>query len=320
MDAVDTLPLSAVATESGRLANTSAPSRTTSSFPPASVVTCRQIGTADLGGIAGLLHEGFPRRSAAGWMVALRRLGAHVTPHDSPQYGYMLETCGVAVGILLLISAALEDEPSGAIRCNVSSWYVRPAFRLYAPLLVSRAIKDRSVTYVNVSPASQTWQIIEAQGFRRFCNGAFAAIPLLSLRSESGRVTRITGANSSGSRLPLRELRILQDHANYGCISLCLEAGKDTFPFIFRRRKFKAPLPCAQLVYCRDLSDLARFARPLGRYLALRGMPWVLIGADAPVPNLVGRYFDNKLPMYFKGTHRPRPGELAYTEAALFGL
>jgi hypothetical protein len=49
-------------------------------------------------------------------------------------------------------------------------------------------------------------------------------------------------------------------------------------------------------------------------------MPWVLVGADAPIPDLAGRYFENKLPMYFKGTNRPHPGELAYTEAALLGL
>ena len=283
-------------------------------------VSCRLIRSTNLEEIAELLHEGFPRRSTAGWMVALGRLDSHATPDGFPTYGYMLEAGRVAVGVLLLITTALEDK-SGLVRCNVSSWYVRPAYRLYAPLLVSRAIKDRSVTYVNVSPASQTWPIIEAQGFRRFCNGAFAAMPILSLRSEPGRITRIDGAHSCDGRLPSRERRILKDHAKYGCISVCLETGDDVIPFVFRRRLFKrSPLPCAQLIYCRDQNDLARFARPLGRFLALRGMPWVLVGADAPIPNLAGRYFENKLPMYYMGTNRPRPGELAYTEAAVFGL
>jgi hypothetical protein len=267
-----------------------------------------------------LLHEGFPRRSAAGWLLALHRLGAHATPASFPSYGYVLQAGDVAVGVLLLISALLDDEPSSSVRCNGSSWYVHPSFRPYAPLLVSRAIRDRSVTYVNISPSTETWPIIEAQGFRRFCNGVFAAIPLLSLRWQSGKITRIQWSREIDCRLSARELRILRDHANYGCISLCLTTDKEAFPFVFRRRWFKAPLPCAQLIYCRDQDDVARFTRPLGAYLALRGMAWVLMGANAPIPDLVGLYFNNKLPMYFIGTNRPRAGELSYTEAAMFGL
>jgi hypothetical protein len=298
----------------------SAPAKHVVSRQAARGVSCRSIHSADLEKIAVLLYEGFPRRSKAGWLAAIDRLNSHTTPDGFPTYGYLLEAGRVAVGVLLLITTALGDT-SSQVRCNVSSWYVRPAYRLYAPLLVSRAIKDRSATYVNVSPALQTWPIIEAQGFRRFCNGAFAAMPILSLCSERGKITRIDGTQSWDGRLPFREHRILKDHAKYGCISVCLERGQDTIPFVFRRRLFeRIPIPCAQLIYCRDQSDMARFARPLGLFLALRGMPWVLVGADAPIPNLAGRYFENKLPMYYMGTNRPRTGEIAYTEAAVFGL
>ena len=51
-------------------------------------------------------------------------------------------------------------------RCNLSSWYVEPSFRAYAPLLVSQALRHKHVTYLNVSPAPHTLPIIEAQGFR----------------------------------------------------------------------------------------------------------------------------------------------------------
>ena len=64
-------------------------------------------------------------------------------------------------------------------RCNLSSWYVDPAFRAYATLLVSHALSHRDVTYLNVSAAPHTWPIIEAQGFARYCDGIFVAVPLL---------------------------------------------------------------------------------------------------------------------------------------------
>jgi hypothetical protein len=34
----------------------------------------------------------------------------------------------------------------------------------------------------------------------------------------------------------------------------------------------------------------------------------------------MGKYFDGVAPKYFKGPTRPRLGDLAYTEAAMFGM
>ena len=89
---------------------------------------------------------------------------------------------------------------------------------------------------------------------------------------------------------------------------------------MFRPRLVKGVIPCAQLVYCRDVDDFVRFARPIGRFLARRGQALVLIDANGPIPALIGRYFDAKMPKYFKGPDRPRLGDLAYTEAAMFGV
>ena len=79
-------------------------------------------------------------------------------------------------------------------------------------------------------------------------------------------------------------------------------------------------MSCAQLVYCRDIDDFVRFARPIGRFLALRGRPLIIIDANGPIRGLVGHYFAGRMPRYFRGPERPRLGDLAYTEAALFGM
>jgi len=174
---------------------------------------------------------------------------------------------------------------------------------------------------VNVSAAEATWPIIEAQGFRRFCNGAFAAIPLFGRRAIKGKVTAINAFSRDDHRLQLKEWHILSDHERYGCISVCCETMEGSYPFVFRRRLFRRhPLPCAQLIYCADQGDFERCAKLLGRFLASRGMPWVLVAGDGPMVDIPGRYFPNKMPMYFLGTRPKHPGDLAYTEAALFGL
>ncbi len=57
-----------------------------------------------------------------------------------------------------------------------------------------------------------------------------------------------------------------------------------------------------------------------GRYLALRGRPFLVLDASDPIAGLTGRYFDGTMPKFFRGPVRPRLGDLAYTETALFGM
>jgi hypothetical protein len=60
--------------------------------------------------------------------------------------------------------------------------------------------------------------------------------------------------------------------------------------------------------YCRDIADFVRFAAPLGRFLAPRGGLIVMIDANDPVPGLVGKFFRDKMPKYFRGQRGPRLG------------
>jgi hypothetical protein len=62
------------------------------------------------------------------------------------------------------------------------------------------------------------------------------------------------------------------------------------YPFVFRHRLAKAVVPCAQLIYCRDTADVARFAGTIGRHLAARLCPLVVIDAVGPMPGLPGIY------------------------------
>jgi len=109
-------------------------------------------------------------------------------------------------------------------------------------------------------------------------------------------------------------------HAQYSCVSLWCETSTDAHPFVFLPRLVKGFVPCAQLIYCRSIDDFVRFRGPVGRFLALRGRPFILIDANGPIPGLAGVYFDAVAPKYFKGLSLPRLGDLAYTEAAMFGI
>ncbi len=281
---------------------------------------CRQIGEADIAAVAALLARGFPSRNRQFWLRAFAHLTRREPPPGLPKYGYLMESGGVPIGAILLICSTMRAGDAVATRCNLSSWCVEPDFRAYAALLVSQALRHKDVTYLNVSPAPNTWPIIEAQGFSRYCDGIFIAVPMLNGPFGGARVKVFDAQRQPAVGFDPIEQEMLRQHAAHGCISLWCATSERAYPFVFRPRLVKAVIPCAQMIYCRDMADFARFAGPIGRYLALRGRPLVIVDANAPIAGLVGTYRRGSMPKYFKGPLRPRLGDLAYTEYALLGV
>ena len=115
--------------------------------------------------------------------------------------------------------------------------------------------------------------------------------------------------------------RLLLEHAAYGCISLWCATSERAYPFIFRPRLLRRIIPSVQMLYCSDITDFVRFAGPIGRFFALRGRPLIIIEVNSPIPGLAGMFSHGLIPpRYFKGPQRPRLGDLAYTEYALWGV
>jgi hypothetical protein len=275
-------------------------------------VRCRQIAVADLEAVADLLTRGFPAKPRKYWTIALDRLAERGSPDGCPDFGYLLEAESRVVGVVLLIFGTVD----GAVRCNVSSWYVEPAHRGHAGVLGSMAAKLKHVTYLNTSAATHTWPLLEAQGYQRYNLGQFLAFPAL----KGGRGVKASRLTNSPAHRTLPEYDLLQAHAEAGCVVVVCETEGGLVPFIFlRRRVARAPFPTMQLVYARDTESFARCAGPLGRFLLGKGAPAVICDADAPIPGLVGAFFKDRGPRFFKGPVRPRRNDLAFTEMVVFG-
>jgi hypothetical protein len=268
--------------------------------------------------VEAVLREGFPDRAPDYWTRALDALRERDAPQDYPRFGYLLESEGQVVGVILLIFTRMQERGETWVRANVSSWYVRPAFRSYAPLLTSAALRFKEATYLNISPAETTWPILDAQGYRRFSQGQMACLPWLSL-GVGPRVRRLDDADVP--KLDAGEAAILADCALQGALVLVCETSDGLVPFVFVERDLKQLGRAAmQLAWCRDTDDFVHFAGPVGRYLLDRGRWLVLLDAEGPVPGLVGKFFRNRMPKYFRGPRRPRLNDLAQTEALLFGV
>ena len=290
----------------------------TAASAPKPVIRCREIGEADLGAVADLLTRGFAGRSRDYWLEGLRRQATRAVPKDYPRFGYMLERDGAPVGVLLLLYTA----DGAKLRCNLSSWYVEPAYRNYAPLLTKIAQRHKHVTYFNISPARWTWPIIEAQGFVAYCKGLFFSIPLLSRARRDTRIEIVSGDVAAIDGLPAHESDLLRRHAQFGCLSLVCRTADGAIPFILSpvriRRGFLAP-PAMQLIYCREVADFVASAGAIGKLLLRHGKIAVILDANGAVPGLAGLYTEARGRKYFRGPHVPRLGDLSDTELAIYG-
>ena len=222
-------------------------------------IRCRQIIDSDVPEITALLARGFPSRDAQFWSNALAQLGARQSPAGLPQYGYLLESDNRPVGAILLVCAELRTAVTSVRRCNLSSWYVEPAFRSYAPLLVSRALAHKDVTFLNISAAPHTRPIIEAQGFLRYSDGVFVAVPALNGLFGSPGVAILDARTRPTVAFDPLEHDILLQHAELGCISLWCATSERAYPFVFRPRRVKT----AVAVRATDLLPRCRRLRPL---------------------------------------------------------
>src|SRR5215475_6480579 len=153
-------------------------------------VRFRQIVDADVDDVVDLLTRGFaPRRKRSFWHETMARLAAHETP-GAPRYGYMLDDGSGPVGVVLLVSSLVPTGDGMHLRSNVSSWYVDPAFRSYASVLISQAIRHKHVTYVNLTSVPHTRPILLAQGYACYAKGVFVAtLPLhIAARAPGTRI------------------------------------------------------------------------------------------------------------------------------------
>jgi hypothetical protein len=290
-------------------------------------VRCREIGETDIDAVADLLTAGFSRRGRAYWRRGLERQKLRESPEGYPRFGYMLESDGKPVGALLTIYSrrqrpeAKAGENGDYIQCNLSSWYVAQAYRNWAALLSSAAQKNRDVTFVNATPAPQTWPIIEAQGFRRYCAGLFVSLPALTLKS-AGRIECVTARTQSIDGLSADDCERLRRHAEYGCVSLVCRTPDGPLPFIFRSwriRSGRLPVPATQLIWSRSLEDYKRCSGSIGRALLWRGIAFVLLNANGPVEGLTGHYTERRGQKFTRGPNPPSITDLCDNEFSLYG-
>ena len=269
---------------------------------PASRVRCRPIEESDLDGLADLLTRGFTRTRRDYWLRGFARWKNLPVIEEMPRYGHLLEGRFGPVGAILSISSKRGEK----IISNLSSWYVEPQYLGHSALLMSLATKFKHVTYINASPAPDTWRNLQASGFSPYNFGRSAVFAL-------------PGRGTVHEEIPdcLPEAQLLRDHRGMGWISLAVEKDGLLSPFVFKPGRLDRPkAKVMDVMFCRSAQDLQRCLPALAKYFLPRGVLGFLMDGDMDA--MLSHYVEGKEPRYFKGPHRPILGDLAYTEKVLF--
>jgi hypothetical protein len=285
-------------------------------------IKIRLITDADIPAAIDLLTRGYGAdRPRSFWQDIFSSLSHRPLPAgELPRYGCVIDSDGELVGILLLIFSRIWENGTAKIRCNGLGLYVDPAFRLYAPLLIRKASDFKAAAVLNLTPGHHTFRTIEALKYVKYSHGLFFSIPLFSRAAKQSPVSVVDVHTKIDVPLDPHDRDLLLDHADCGCTSLWCITPQGAYPFVFRNLQFRN-VPCAQLVYSRNVEDFVRFARPIGLFLAWHtGRFFVSLDANGPVQGLVGKYLEGRAARYFCGSDRPRLGDLAYTEISLFGI
>jgi hypothetical protein len=280
-------------------------------------VYCREITPEDIQRVIKMLTKGL-QRPLEFWLHVMHVLATHDTPEGYPKYGFLLENDGVAVGVLLMIFTARVENGVTFIQCSESSYYVDPAFRFYASLLVQRGHRFKEVTYLDVTAAPTRYSTLEMQGYKRIGKTVYASFPALC-RPVTGAQVRRVESTFFDTRLKPTENDLLRRHATYRmCIPLIVEHNGAVYPFVFVVRRIRG-IPYLFLIYTRNSTDFTTFAGPIGRFLAKRLHPVVMLDVDEPIA-VPGKLVGGNHRKYWKGAREPRVGDLAYTEIAMFGV
>lgn len=274
----------------------------------------REIVEADLSAVATLLAEGFPRRRRPYWRRGLDNMRALPPIPGYPRYGYLLEEDGEAQGVILLLTSRINDAPP---RANLSSWYVREAYRAKAPILYRLATMQEGGLHVNLSPAEHVVPIARAFGFKPYTSGVCLIDARASLRPARGwRVARFRPARENNLPAPLAE--VAARHLGYGCGAMLLENASTPHELVVYRLKFiKDLVPCAQLLHGTPDHVLAA-AGPVMRHLIARGILLALVDVGEATKTYGLRCYPGRSLRYAKGGI-PEIGDMLDSEYAIFG-
>jgi acetoacetyl-CoA synthetase len=139
---------------------------------------------------------------------------------------------------------------------NLSSWYVKPAYRGWSNALLAAAIEAPDISYTSLTPGRPALRVLRAMGFEPLDRAKWFAPPGMHLNTlRKPRLTIVLDP----SHINNEQQRILNDHAPYEGLPVLMIDDAEAL-LIVRRRYFRGVrlLPCSEVLYCSAPAVLKR--------------------------------------------------------------
>jgi len=231
------------------------------------------VTLSDLDHATDLLAEGFPARTRAFWRTSIARL-VQAGGNAAAEYplGFFLMDKDEPVGVALTPASLRqrpESEPQRVV--NVSSWYVRPAHRWRAALMLRKIVSEPGSIYTDLSPTADVRTMLATFGFKAVNLGVVMhLLPALALRRG---LPATVSEWQAGEPLPAGSPppTLIESHRALGCLPLIVE-GKAGRTLLVLRPKRVRRLPATQAVYVGSHAALEPHLPTLARHLLGRGL------------------------------------------------
>lgn len=260
-----------------------------------------------------LLTKGFPEKSEAFWSRGLSLVSEHHARLNFGEIGQLLMKGDDAVGVLLTIKSRLPDE--GRMVVNLSSWYVEPSSRWFAPRMLQMASSSQEETFTDLTPSPEACKLNERLGFSTVTDYTLF-YPLLPKALGPARARLRPLADVPPGALPAAMRDMLEDHARFGCMVAVMEADGRHHPLVFLKTMTKR-LPTARLIYCEDRQLAQRHISAIARHLLRKGRLAMTMAASDEERDAGGFAVLKSAPMQVKGVWNPRFINETYSELVL---
>ncbi len=253
-----------------------------------------------------LLVEGLGR-TASYWRRSFDRSADAVFGH-----GLLIHKDDEYQGVLLVFSSSREAADGRSRRwLNLSSWYVREAYRNLAVAMLAQVVGERDAVITNLSAKPNVAKILEAFRFQCHSPSLMLAAPLWSNAPGARASVASLGAGELAPFQP-RLQEILRDHLQAGWIGGVLSSNVEPAPFLFMpMRKFG--LPFAMLAYCADMGLLRQNISSVYRHVLVRGYPLLALPSNELFQDVRGKQVD-RFPWYILDRQEDAAPDLLYSE------
>ncbi|QCM11732.1 hypothetical protein CFBP6625_07050 [Agrobacterium tumefaciens] len=240
-------------------------------------------------------------------------VSAHHARLNFGEIGQLLMKGDDAVGVLLTIKSRLPDEDRMVV--NLSSWYVEPSSRWFAPRMLQMASSSQEETFTDLTPSPEACKLNERLGFSTVTDYTLF-YPLLPKALGPARARLRPLADVHPGALPAAMRDMLEDHARFGCMVAVMEADGRHHPLVFLKTMTKR-LPTARLIYCEDRQLAQRHISAIARHLLRKGRLAMTMAASDEERDAGGFAVLKSAPMQVKGAWNPRFINETYSELVL---